>query len=55
MGEFLSQRGELGPQLGRRDEAPLLLVCHFQGLQDFRLGVFLLHLPVHHGQEGGEV
>lgn len=42
-------------QLGGRDETVSVLVEDAEGLTDLLLGVRLLHLPRHHGQELGEV
>lgn len=53
--ELLSHLCEFSLQLRSWDVASLLFVKHPQRCQNFRFGLLLLNLPVHHREERGEV
>ncbi|RUS78963.1 hypothetical protein EGW08_013265, partial [Elysia chlorotica] len=53
--EFLAQVGHHVPELGGRDETVAVLVKHPERFPQLLLGVSILHLPRHHGQELREI
>merc|ERR1719199_2199718 len=55
VGELLAEVGHDVAELGGGDEPVAVLVEHLEGLDDLLLGVSVLHLASHHGEELGEV
>lgn len=55
VGQLLSQIGHDVSEFCRRDEPVSVLVEDPEGLPNLLLGIRVLHLPGHHGQELGEV
>ena len=55
IGELLAEVGHDVTELSRGDKAVAVFVEHLESLEDFLLGISVLHLTGHHGEELREV